>query len=100
LFDAPKGAGLVDQMTIDAWLQAANLGALGLTLYLLARGYLVPMIVVQQFMLAPLNARIEALERVSARKDELNAELVRQQAAAIEAQGRALELIGRGGGQP
>lgn len=79
-------------------LQALNTASLVTFAYLLARGYLVPMPTVERYMLAPQNDRIAALEAVSRRKDEQNAELQRLQAEAIKAQGKALELITHSGG--
>lgn len=71
-------------------MQTSALAALAV---LLATGTLLPRIVVERFILAPLHARIEALERVSARRDEQQTELQRQQAEAIAAQGRAMEIL-------
>ncbi|MFZ5816311.1 MAG: hypothetical protein ACOY93_13605 [Bacillota bacterium] len=80
----------VDWTQILQWL---NTAALVVFAYLLARGYLVPMPVVEQHMLAPRDERIQALERVSSKKDEQHAELQRMMAAAIEAQSKALEYM-------
>lgn len=80
-------------MNVDVILQALNTMALATMAYLLAKGYLVPMSVVEKFMLAPQSDRISALEEVSRRKDEQNAELQRMQAEAIKAQSQALELL-------
>lgn len=84
----------------DLTLQAINVMALAAMAYMLAKGILVPMWVVEKFMLAPLHNRIEALEKVSARRDEQHAELQRMMAAAIEAQSRALELLHEERGTP
>ena len=74
-------------------LQWLNTAALVMFAALMAKGYLVPMTVVQEHMLKPLNDRIEALERVSSRKDDQNAELQRMQAEAIKAQSEALTML-------
>lgn len=70
--------------------------ALAAMAYLLAKGQLVPMWVVEKFMLAPLNERIAALERISTKRDEQNAKLQEMQASALEAQGQALKLLHEG----
>lgn len=74
-------------------LQGLNTTALAVFAFLLAKGYLVPMPVVEQHMLAPRDERIVALEGVSRRKDEQHAELQKMMAEAVAAQGKALEII-------
>lgn len=74
-------------------LNAVNVTALAAFAVLLALGKLVPVSVVKEYMLTPLNDRIAALERISAKRDDQNAELQRMQAEAIKAQSQALELI-------
>lgn len=74
-------------------LQWINTAALVTFAYLLAKGYLVPMSVVQQYMLVPRDDRIEKLEGVSRRKDEQAYELQRMQAEAIKAQSEAMSML-------
>lgn len=83
----------MDNVTLQVAVQVLNAAALAVFAWLLAKGVLVPLPVVQQFMLKPLQDRIEALEQVSRRREEQNAELQRLQAKAIEAQSAALELL-------
>lgn len=83
---------------VSQFLQTSSLVALAL---LLATGTLIPKIVVERYILAPRDARIDALERSMARRDEEYRKLVEQQAAALETQSRLLdrlmEELGKGG---
>lgn len=74
-------------------LQALNTAALAAFVLLFVLGYIVSMKVVREQMIAPLTDRISALERISAKRDDQYAELQRQQAEAIAAQGRAMEIL-------
>lgn len=94
----------LENVTPELAVQVLNAAALAVFAWLLAKGILVPMPVVEKYMLSPLNDRIAALEKLSSKRDEQNAELQRMQAEAIGAQGKAIQLLheqlqaqGRGG---
>lgn len=80
-------------VTWDAVSGLVQTSALAALAVLLATGTLIPRLIVEKLILAPLHSRIEALERVSARRDEQQTELQQRQAEAIAAQGRAMEVL-------
>lgn len=82
----------MEALSWNSILQAINTMALAAFAALLAMGKIVPLAVVKEHMIAPLQDRIQALERLSSKRDEQNAELQRMQAEAIKAQSQALEI--------
>lgn len=83
----------IDGFTWEAVAQLLQTSALAALALLLATGTLIPRVVVERFILAPRDARIEALEKAMGKKDEDMRRLIEQQAAALEAQSNLVGVL-------
>lgn len=83
----------MDGFTWDAMGELLQTSATAALALLMATGTLIPRMVVERFILAPRDARIEALEKAMGKRDDEVRRLLEQQAAALEAQSNLVSFL-------